>query len=316
MLVVDCAPAASKLRHNMPCRRFLVTLGACVVAAVGCERRAIPRLPESAVAANPVAGDSTTASRLTLWNHEAGPALLVSSEAPNQAIVVPPDTAADTAAFAGIPRPASATLIGRNGTVQVADVQPPTSGDPCDPWTVTSAPPPRPWTVGFVGGVVTPVAMDSIEAAAPADSAKLAAAVVRLASVLPNDKAGRFSGLPFQVRAVYRFTLPNGRQVVVATLIRQINQEASPLAERTLLIAERNTTGADTSYTRAYYEQSRGPEETVESTDALAALLVGSARRPTLVVTRDFGEETAFGFIERVEDGRWAARWSSTRRRC
>jgi len=300
----------------MPCRRSLVILGACAVAAVGCERRTTPRATESAVAVTPAARASTAASPLTLWNHEAGPALLVAAEAPTQAIVVGPDSAGDASALPGIPRPASATLIGRGGTVQVADVQPPTSGNACEPWTVSSAPPPRPWSVGFIGGVVAPVAMDSVETSAPGDSAKLVADIVRLASALPNDKAGRFTGLPFEVRAAYRFALPNGRQVVVATLIRQINQEASPLEERTLLVAERNPSAADTSYSMAYDEQSRGPEDTVESTDVIGAVLIGSSQRPTIVVNRDFGNATAFGFIERVDAGRWAARWSSARRSC
>lgn len=200
--------------------------------------------------------------------------------------------------------------------MQVADVQPPSSGDACVPWTVSSAPPPRPWSVGFIGGVVAPLAMDSVETSATGDSARLVAAIVRLASALPNDKAGRFTGLPFELRALYRFALPNGRQAVVATLIRQINQEASPLEERTLLVAERNPSGADTSYSTAYEEQSRGPEDTVESTDVIGAVLIGSARRPTIIVNRDFGNATAFGFIERVDEGRWAARWTSARRSC
>lgn len=295
-------------------RRFLVILAAYTMLAAGCERRTAPPPSESTHATPAGIVNSTTARPATLWNAEAGPVLLVATETPGQAVVITPDTAADGAALSRLPQPASVTLLGRDGSVQVARVQPPTSGDPCDPWIVTSVPPPHAWSIGFIGGRVIPLAMDSVESATRADSAALVATVTRLASALPNDSAGRFAALPFDVRTAYRFTLPRGRQVVVATLIRQINQEASPLAERTFLVAERS--GSDNVYSTAYHEQSRGREDTVEATDVLAAVLVGAARRPTLVVTRDFGDAAVFGFIERASDGRWVARWSSARRSC
>lgn len=300
----------------MRLRRSFVILCASALALTACERRKAPPGGESARVARTSAADSATRNAVTLWNREAGPALLVASELPQQALVIPPDSAQDASQSPPIAARASATLIDRDGTVQMATIGPPDSGDPCDAWTVISTPPPHAWSIGFIGGTVTPLAMDSIEAATPTDSAALVAAVTRLASALPNDKAGRFFGLPFEVRSAYRFRLPTGQQIAVATLLRQVNQEASPLAEHTLLIAERNTSGRDTTYSMAYVEQSRGAEDTVESTDVLAAVLVGAARIPTLVVTRDFGDDTAFGFIERVGERRWTSKWTSPRRSC
>src|SRR6185503_4513950 len=102
----------------------------------------------------------------------------------------------------------------------------------------------------------------------------------RLASALPNDSAGRFSGLPFVVRGVWRFSIPQNRQVIAATLVRQINQEATPLQERTFLVAERSP--ADSTLSTAYSERSYGDEETVERHEVLAAILLGSARNAAL----------------------------------
>ena len=76
---------------------------------------------------------------------------------------------------------------------------------------------------------------------------------------------------------MWRFTIPDGPQVVVATLVRQINQEATPLQERTLLVAERAP--SDTTFTTAYSERSYGDEETIESREVLAAVLLGSVTR-------------------------------------
>src|SRR5206468_1791618 len=117
---------------------------------------------------------------------------------------------------------------------------------------------------------------------------------------LPNDSAGRFAALPFVVRSIWRFTITGGPRVIVATLTRQINQEATPLQEHTLLVAERPNTpaSADTSLTTAYSERSYGPEETIESRELLAAVMIGDAKTPALILSRDYGDETAHGLLE------------------
>jgi hypothetical protein len=153
-----------------------------------------------------------------------------------------------------------------------------------------------------------------VESLSHNDSLSFTIGVTRLASALPNDTAGRFSGLPFVVRAVWRFAIPQNRQVVVATLVRQINQEATPLQERTFLVAENSA--ADSTLSTMYSERSYGDEETVESREVLAAILLGSARNAALVLSHDFGNATAYALVERGEDGRWRARWKSPRRRC
>jgi hypothetical protein len=96
--------------------------------------------------------------------------------------------------------------------------------------------------------------------------------------------------------------------------VRQINQEATPLQERTFLVAERSQ--ADSTLATVYSERSYGDEETVESREILAAILLGGSRNAALVLSHDFGNATAYALIERGDDGRWRARWKSPRRRC
>src|SRR5262249_21218730 len=147
-----------------------------------------------------------------------------------------------------------------------------------------------------------------------ADSSSLVVSINRLASALPNDSAGRFAGLPFVVRSLWRFTLSKGPVVAVASVTRQINQEATPLQEHTLLIAERAPT--DTTFATAHSERSYGAEETIESRELLAGALIGVERTPALFLIRDYGDATAYGLLERRADGQWRRRWTSARRHC
>ncbi len=285
-------------------------LGTLVLAA--CERSKSSILADSAAPQGAVRADSNVAAvAAATWDPNAGPVLLVAGENPTRAIVIAPENAAS---LATLPRPASVTLFSRSGTVQTAELPGISDAGTCIVATLNATPPPRPWNVGFVGGVVAPLPMDSTESLSQADSVSLVADVTRLASALPNDSAGRFSGLPFVVRAIWRMTLPDGPQVVVAKLVRQINQEATPLQEDTFIIAEHATATAE--LTTAYTERSYGAEETIESRDVLAAALLGASRNPAIILSRDFGNATAYGLVERGDDGHWRSRWSSAPRSC
>lgn len=294
-------------------RRSHLLLSALIVGA--CERAKTPPPKDSAIIAQPSVTDSANAAAaVPSWDPGAGPVLLVTTDAPTKAFVLVPDSANTAAGLAAIPRPASVTLFGRNGTVQSAELPDVTDSGVCVTATLSAAPPPHAWNVGFIGGVVAPVAMDSVESLSHADSLAYTIGVTRLASALPNDSAGRFSGLPFVVRSVWRFSTPQGPQIVAATLSRQINQEATPLQERTFILAERSP--SDSTLSTAYSERSYGDEETVESRDLLAAILLGSSRNPAIVLSHDFGDSTAYAVVERGDDNRWRARWKSPRRRC
>ena len=295
-------------------RRTLWVSAAFVGTA--CERGKPPVHVDTAAPKPVVAVDSTVSTPPRNWDSNAGPLLLVAAESPSRAFVIAPDSASAATQLAAIPHPASVTLLGRGGTVQTAEL--PTVGDSgaCTVATLKAAPPPRLWSIGFIGGVVAPLPLDSIQSFTPTDSASLSAMVTRIASALPNDSAGRFNGLPFVVRSMWRFNAATDVQAIVATLARQINQEATPLQERTLVIAERRLKGSDTTFTKSYSERFYGPEETIETSDVLGAALLGGNRNAALILSRDYGDVTAYGLLERSDDGHWHALWTSARRHC
>jgi hypothetical protein len=286
-----------------------------IALALSCERAKAPPRAESTTAL-PTTADTTVAasSPRGRWDDAAGPVLLVAASSPATAYIVATDSASAQGQLSQLPRPASVTLFGRGGTVQTAELTARGDTNGCALGTLSAAPPPRLWSIGFVGGVIAPLPVDSTQSISLSDSSALVVVVNRLASALPNDPAGRFVGLPFAVRSLWRFMIPSGPIVVVATLTRQLAQEATPLQEHTLLVAERAP--RDTVFTTAYSERSYGAEETIESRDLLAGALIGVARTPALFLIRDYGETIAYGLVERGPDGKWHRRWTSTRRRC
>jgi hypothetical protein len=285
-------------------------IGLLVVAA--CRRDRAPARAETTSLPPPVPADSSSAAPAN-WNTGAGPVLLVSGDAPTRALLVIPEENAQ-ATLAALPHPASATLFSRTGVVQTAELPAIADSGGCPVGALSAAPPPRPWNVGFIGGVVAPLPVDSIGSLTSADSLRYATWLNRLASALPNDSSGRFSGLPFVVRSISRFAIPDGPDVIIGTLSRQLNQEATPLQERTFLVTEQRH--GDSTIVAAYGERSYGDEETVESRELLAALLIGEARTPAIVISRDFGNDVAYALFERVGDSKWRNQWSSPRRHC
>src|SRR5262245_4172400 len=209
---VDGGVSQSKLRDMKLFRATWMVLG----LAVACERAKSPPPVETATATPISPADSAKAATALSWDVSAGPVLLVASTTPAEALVIPSDSASATSQLASIPRPASVTLFGRNGSVQSAELPKLTESGGCATGTLHAAPPPRVWNVGFVGGVIAPIAMDSTQSLSPADSLRLVVAVTRLASALPNDPAGRFVGLPFVVRDLWRFIIAGGPTVVIA----------------------------------------------------------------------------------------------------
>lgn len=314
MSAVDAGSGRSKLKRMKQFRRISTVVALwLLVAAVAC-RRDRPVATNDSTRAPSVAPSDTSGSRTpSTWDPGAGVALLVAADSPTRALVILP-TEGDSSALASIPHPASVTLFGRSGDVQTAELPNARDSLGCLVAPLTAAPPPHAWSVGFIGGVVTPLAVDSGASISAADSSLLVASLARLASGLPNDSAGHFTGLPFVVQTLWRFTVSDGPIVVVGSLVRQLNQEATPLQERTFIIGERRP--ADTVFTMGYAERSYGREETIENRDLLAALLIGDSKTPAIVLSRDFGDENAYSLVERGADGRWRVRWTSRRRRC
>jgi hypothetical protein len=159
------------------------------------------------------------------------------------------------------------------------------------------------------------VPLDSIEGLTSADSARLAADIARIASALPGDTAATFRGLPFVVNKAWRTRLPGGPDILIAVIVRNVNQEANPRQERILLIAERDSATPTARFTAQYSERTSGLEETIETTDPIAVVLLGADRRPAVVVSRDTGNGVSYAFIERMAN-RWQRRWASAYAGC
>ena len=304
-----------------------------LLVSAGCEqRRPVPSI-DSAVPLRPAPIGQSNVAAATTWDSKLGPVLLVAGSAPDLATVVVGDSARAggdtvTAREAIAIRSTPAILVGHGdsvelGILQEARIAKDEDENECTGWPTwhivraRSTAPPKPWAIGFVGTTVQPVTMDSSESLSRADSARLAAEVTRLASSLPSSGGGdRLVGLPFTVTALWRFRAAPGVEGVAANLVRRVNQEARPLEERTLLIAERDSTRRDDRFILAYYDRAQGAEETVESRDVLAIARTSPNAQPMLVMARDFGDGMAYAIVERDPSGRWREKWHSARGHC
>jgi hypothetical protein len=305
---------------------------AALIVIAACERqKPVPPI-DSAVPLRPATVGSSSPQAATTWDARLGPVLLVAGPAPNLATVVVGDSSrngADTITEreAIAIRSTPAILVGRGDSVQIGILQEVRSTKGEDDsectgwptWNITSAKNGislAPWSVGFVGATVQPIRMDSIESMSRVDSSRLAAEVTRLASTLPTSAGDRFIGLPFTVTSLWRFHAGPGAEGVVANLVRHVNQEARPSEERTLIIAERDSSRREERFTLAYYDRSQGAEETVESRDVLALTRPSPDAQPMLVLGRDFGDGMAYALIQRDPSARWREKWHSARGHC
>jgi hypothetical protein len=311
-------------------RRFCSALPATValvVVAIACERSApVPGRKDTTIPVVPPPESSLVVTPPTsTWDPSAGPALFVAGQIPSEALVLVPEysdsTALDSVRFdLSRLRSVRVDLFAtgkRLGTAQIDAVNRPTRTDACRGWPRAQLVPATPdsgslpsWSVAFQAGHAAEVPIDSIEALASPDSARLAADIARIASALPGDTAAMFRGLPFVVTKAWRARLPPNNQVLAAIVVRNVNQEANPRQERLLLVAERDSTTATTRYTPVYSERVTGLEETVETTDLVGMVLLGDERLPTVVVARDTGNGSSYALIERI-GGQWRRRWAS-----
>jgi hypothetical protein len=304
-----------------------------VALATACDRKPAPAPADSTPAPAPVAIDSAPPPTPTsTWDSDAGTALLIPGEQGEALVVVPGSSdggVTDTSSGrAEAVLPAEVALFTRAGAAGQARAvvttgTAPDTSEGCSVWPLARLGPasgadavPR-WTVGFVGGHAAPIPLDSLEGLASADSAALAAALSRAAAGLPGDTARRVRGLPFAVRSARRFSPEPGVETFVAVLARTVNQEASPFAEHVLLVAER-ARGGTGPLAVAYHERAVGVEETLESPEVLAAVRLGADEggRPTLVLSRDYYEGSAYTLLEREGARRWRVRWTSAYRGC
>jgi hypothetical protein len=301
-----------------------------VLLAAACEREARVPPTDSATSVPAVATDtSAPASTRTAWDPTLGPVLVIAGDGQSNASVVFPTfsdstltdtTTFDTSIVAGL----DIDLFSRAGASGRGRLRPvkPRTRDGCVAWpeaavTIANASAgERAWTVGFANGRAAPLPLDSLESLTGADSARLTADVARLASMAPDDTAAAFHGIPFFVRQVWRFRTASASDVLVANVIRRINQEANPREEQLLLLAERDGGRPENRYAAAYHERVSGHEETIETTDVLAAITLGRSGVPAVVLLRDYGDGSAYALLTRTSTGEWRIGWSSAYAGC
>ena len=298
--------------------------------ATGCERPPQPPATDTTVAQPaPVVPDTVVpAPRRTTWDSTAGPALFVHAPtgASGGTLVVIPDADSgevptDSTFDVRTLRNLTVEMFTRSGLVgqgQVGQVAEHSDTSSCALWptvTLTNVPATSSsWAIGFQRGRARAIPVDSIESLASQDSARLAADLTRIASALPNDTAAALRGIPFSVQSAYRLALTPRDTAIVAHIIRKLPIEANPLQEHIFLIAERDSSGS--RWRPAYFERTSGSEESVETTDALAAVELGAGRRPTVILERSGDAVRAFSILERTAPGRWRVRWTSVYTGC
>ena len=303
-----------------------------LVLGLACERStpATGRKDTVVPTASPPESTVVTRPEISPWDSTAGPALFVAGAAPTEAFIIASRYTDASALDSVQPDPAQFRSLqvdlfagGRKvGVARIDSTIRSSRTDSCRTWPIarltltstdTTATPP--WNVAFESGHATEVAIDSIESLPSADSARLAADIARIASALPGDTSAAFRGLPFVVNKAWRARIPGGPTVLTAVVVRNVNQEANPRQERILLIAERDSGTTTPRFTPRYTERRVGLEETLETTDPISIVLLGTNRHPTVVVARDAGNGLSYAFIERIS-GQWQRRWASVYAGC
>lgn len=259
----------------------------------------------------------------TNWNVNAGPVMLVSAGNSSDSVsIVLPEATDSTIELVQDVAPVSALvfeLFNRGGKVDSARVLPQkmaadTTRD-CSAWPVgRTQSAHQDWRVGFVRGNVRAIPLDSIASLPSADSAMLAASLAQTAATLPVSSDPTFRKLPFRVQSAYTFRL-DSVEVVIADIVRTLNEEANPRIEHLLLIGERPA-GTKGKYAVGYFSRIAGPEETMQATEVLAAVRIGVSKSPAIVVGIDSEEGVQLGLIERTGPGQWRPTWKSAYTTC
>jgi hypothetical protein len=314
------------LRVVIACILVLAPLSACERKPSAKPAETVSATPET-IPAPPVIKPAAAPST---WDTSAGPVMFVRGNSPTEAYVVFPTItdstpSADVHFDSTLARNTTVELFQRAGGGEAARVGALAGGewnaDQCIEWPAakvqmtSSGEAGSGWTVAFLKGRAKALPLDTVEAMAHADSARLAADITRLVSTVPNDTARTFRGIPFSVRTAYRFTPAAGVEAVVADVVRTLNQEANPLEEHTLVVGERPA-GSNAPFKLAYREVTSGSDETLESSDVLAAVAIGTPPHINLVLAREGYESNAYALLERQPDGSWRLRWTSAHTGC
>jgi hypothetical protein len=172
---------------------------------------------------------------------------------------------------------------------------------------------PAQWRVGLEAGKAGGIKVVPIDATQGKDSTTLIADVLDVASQLPQGGDAAFKGIPFSVRNAYRLVIPE-TSVIVGEVVRKINEEANPREEHVLVVAERRSTAG--AYHLAFHMISAGVEESLQTTDLLAAIRIIKTSRLAVVVSFDYEDGGKIGLLERISEGTWQLTWKSAYTGC
>ena len=307
----------------------LAALAIALAAAFGaCGDDAAPTRIDSTATPVPDSVPATPATPVvSRWEAGYGPALFVTNGNGVVELVAPDitdSTFADSTAWSAVSLGGASQVelfarAGRVATVRLASattIPAPEIQESCVGWPALRAldAVPSQWVAGFAPGHASAIPLDSIETLARGDSARLAADAARIASQIPNDTAVAFTGLPFTVRTAYRLRLGGDTVALVADLTRRIGQEANPREQHLLLVAERASPTAP--WQLAWQVRSSGTEEEVETRDLLAAVRLGPAGTPAMVIGVSDNDGVSYQLVTRAAPGRWSERWSSAYTGC
>lgn len=299
----------------------LIRNGLLVVAVFACgeSRKSVSDSARGSLPPVFSAGPANT----TNWDMDAGPLILVSAGngADSAAVILPEINDSTIALIQAIRAPLGSLgfdLFGRAGKVESADAitaLPPDSTRDCYAWPAAAVRTRNSgWRVGFASGHAQAIKLDSIEAMPSADSAALAASLAQTAATLPIASDPTFRGLPFRVRSAYTFRL-DSVDVVIADVVRSVNEEANPRLEHLLIIGERPAKTAG-KHAVSYYSRTAGAEETTQATEVLAAVRIGASRKPAVIVNIEYDDGRKLGLIERTAPGEWRSLWRSAYTDC
>ncbi|HJQ11297.1 MAG TPA: hypothetical protein VJ840_09740 [Gemmatimonadaceae bacterium] len=259
----------------------------------------------------------------TGWNADAGPLVItpLDNSLDTVAVIVPEATDSTVSIVESMTAPVAGRafdLFGRGGKIASAVRSSPlppvdTSKQDCYGWplAILSAKQAG-WTVGFTSGRAQAIALDSIEGLPSADSASLAASLARAAATVPSASDPTFRGLPFRVRSAFTFRV-DSVAVVIADVVRAVNEEANPRIEHLLIVAERP--GSSSNYNVRYSNRTAGSEESTQASELQTAITVGESRRPVIVISIEYSDGKRLGLLERIS-GEWRATWRSAYTDC
>jgi hypothetical protein len=260
----------------------------------------------------------------TGWDTDAGPVMITPLEnsVDTVAVIVPEATDSTLSTVETMHAPVAGLtfdLFGRGGRVagaaRVAALPPvDTTKRDCYGWPLARIiEKPSDWRVGFAAGRAMAIPIDSIESMPSSDSASMAVALTRAAATLPGVSDPTFRGLPFRVRTAYKFSV-DSVDVVVADVVRAVNEEANPRIEHLLIVGERPA-GSASTFTVRYSNRTAGAEESTQASELLSVVTIGALKKPAIVLGIEYSSGRRLGLLERI-DGEWRASWTSAYTDC